>query len=206
MINRVKVTPPVPRPPHFPHPPVPRRPPPPPALPVSAQQRASFVQSTCIFCTTPQFAALTVLGPLFLLLLSPQADAAQIAKLAASLRRKGRQVLEQGWHDSQHCGHYRLVDTQKGRLRVWGVGVGYKALNPTRLLVDTSQLAGQPYMSPHSCRVLCCAVLCCTALCCTALCCIVLCCTVLYCTIAVHTRLQPGPYVRGVFATCSAAL
>ena len=44
---------------------------------------------------------------LLLLLLLLQADAAQIASLASSLRRRGRNVLEQVWHDSPHVGHLR---------------------------------------------------------------------------------------------------
>lgn len=36
-----------------------------------------------------------------------QADAAQIAQLAAALRGQGRQVVEQVWQDSPHVGHLR---------------------------------------------------------------------------------------------------
>lgn len=51
--------------------------------------------------------SLLLLPPPCSLLFVSQADAAQIASLAASLRRRGRNVLEQVWHDSPHVGHLR---------------------------------------------------------------------------------------------------
>ncbi|KAF8066392.1 ATG16 [Scenedesmus sp. PABB004] len=49
-------------------------------------------------------------GPVLLLYSrsDTMADAAQIAGLAAALRRRGRTVMEQVWQDSGHCQHYRL--------------------------------------------------------------------------------------------------
>lgn len=38
-----------------------------------------------------------------------QADASQIAQLAGTLRQRGHSVVEQVWHDTPHCGHYRCV-------------------------------------------------------------------------------------------------
>ncbi|KAF6263379.1 hypothetical protein COO60DRAFT_459599 [Scenedesmus sp. NREL 46B-D3] len=50
-----------------------------------------------------------VRGPVLLLYSRADelAEAAQVSRLAGSLRLKGHQVLEQTWQDTPHCGHYR---------------------------------------------------------------------------------------------------